>query len=92
MLPDHQVETAFERGWHVLPDRELLDIAEIEGFDVLVTTDQNLRYQQAWAGRRLSVLVLMTTDWRTIRSQSHLVAEAILLAAAGSYLELRFPR
>jgi hypothetical protein len=37
-------------------------------------------------------LVLMTTDWRTIRSQSHLVAEAILLAAAGSYLELRFPR
>jgi hypothetical protein len=92
MLPDHQVETAFDRGWHVLPDGELLDIAESQGFHVLVTTDQNLRYQQAWAGRRLSVLVLMTTDWRSIRSQANLVAEALLLATAGSYLELRFPR
>jgi len=90
MLLDHQVETAFERGWHVLQDGELLDVAEIEGFDVLVTTDQNLRYQQALAGRNLFVIVLMTTDWRAIRPQAHLVAEALLLRTAGSYVELRY--
>jgi len=89
MLLDHQVETAFERGWHVLQDGEL-DVAEIEGFDVLVTTDQNLRYQQALAGRNLFVIVLMTTNWRAIRPQAHLIVEALLLRTAGSDFELRY--
>jgi len=45
-LPKHEVATAFERGWAALQNGELLSAAEAEGFEVLVTTDQNLRYQQ----------------------------------------------
>ena len=44
-LTSHVVDTAFERGWATLHNGELLDVAEQEGYDLLMTTDQNLRYQ-----------------------------------------------
>ena len=44
-LSDHRVETAFERGWSKLRNSALLDRAEAEGFELLVTTDQSLRHQ-----------------------------------------------
>jgi hypothetical protein len=44
-LTDHQISTAFEKGWSNLKNGELLEKAEQEGFEVLITTDQNLRYQ-----------------------------------------------
>jgi hypothetical protein len=53
-LRDHVVETAYERGWHLLGNGELIEAAEAAAFDVLVTTDQNLRRQQNLAGRNIS--------------------------------------
>lgn len=50
-LKEHAVTAAYELGWSELDNGELLAAAEAE-FDVLVTTDQNLRYQQRLAGRR----------------------------------------
>ena len=70
---------------------ELLLAAESEGFQALVTTDQNLRYQQNLGDRRLAVLVLKTTDWRAIRSHVDYVATAINQLKAGGYRELPFP-
>jgi hypothetical protein len=64
----HIVSTAFEQGWSTLTNGELLDHAE-KGFDVLITTDQNLEHQQNLANRQISILVLPTTSW--IRLQSH---------------------
>jgi len=61
-LKGHAVATAYELGWAELDNGELLAAAESE-FDVLVTTDQNLRYQQKLAGRRLAILILPTTNW-----------------------------
>lgn len=66
-LAEHRVDTAFERGWSQLRNSALLDRAEAEGYELLVTTDQNLRYQQDLANRRLGVLVLMSTAWPRIR-------------------------
>ena len=60
-LVDHDVVTAFELGWSRLGNGELLEAAERQ-FDVLVTTDRNLRYQQSVTGRSLSILVLPTTS------------------------------
>jgi hypothetical protein len=59
-LSAHQVSTALEMGWEKLNNGELLRVAEAH-FDVLITTDQNLRYQQNLAGRHLAILVLPTT-------------------------------
>ena len=61
-LADHVVDTAFERGWSDLHNGELLDRAESEGYQLLITTDQNLPYQQNLAARRLAVLILMSTS------------------------------
>jgi hypothetical protein len=61
-LLNHIVETAYEKGWSTLKNGDLLSQAEAEGLDALITTDQNLRYQQKLSGRRISVVVLMTTS------------------------------
>ena len=76
-LPRHTVETAHERGWSDLKNGELLARAEAEGFDALVTTDQNLRYQQNLSGRRLGVVVLMTANWPLIREHVNLVVHVV---------------
>jgi predicted nuclease of predicted toxin-antitoxin system len=90
-LSHHTVETAYERGWHDLKNGEMLARAEAEGFDTLVTTDQNLRYQQNLVGRRIGMLVLMTTSRPRIRGDVTLVAQAIDNLHAGGYEEIAFP-
>ncbi len=87
-LPDHRVETAYERGWSNLRNSALLDRAEAEGFELLVTTDQSLRHQQNLTGRRLSVLVLMSTSWPRIEARADRIVAAIERIAPGEYVEV----
>jgi hypothetical protein len=56
-------------GGPIFDNGSLLDAAEAE-FDVLITTDQNLRYQQNLPKRKLSTLVLSTTSWPKIEAQA----------------------
>jgi hypothetical protein len=90
-LQNHEIVTAFERGWHALKNGELLSAAETEGFSAIITTDKNLRYQQNLADRRLSIVVLMTTDWRLIRQHTDYVAKTLATLTPGVYVELPFP-
>jgi len=90
-LPNHVVETAYERGWSNLKNGDLLSEAEAEGFDALITTDQNLRYQQDLSGWRISVVVLMTTNWPRIKNHADLVVQVIDNLQPGSYEEISFP-
>ena len=86
-----EVLTAYERGWQMLSNGNLLSAAEADGFDVLITTDQNLRYQQNLAGRHLAIIVLSTTNWRRIKLHIQLVAEALARAAPGAFIEVSIP-
>ncbi len=90
-LPHHLVETAYEKGWSNLKNGDLLTRAEAEGFAVLITTDQNLRYQQNLSSRKISVVVLMTTNWLCIKNHTALVVQALDNAHPGSYTEILFP-
>lgn len=90
-LSAHQVTTIFELGWNNLKNGELLQKAEESGFSVLVTTDQNLRYQQNLTGRKIAVIVLTTTSWPRIERATTNVAKAVDSAAPGSYLEVSIP-
>lgn len=90
-LPGHTIETAHERGWGDLSNGDLLARAETEEFDALVTTDQNLRYQQNLAARKISVVVLMTTSWPRIREHVDRVVRAADDLRPGSYEEVAFP-
>ena len=86
-LPGHQVETAFELGWSRLTNGELLAAAEGR-FDVLVTTDRNLRHQQSLSRRKLAVLVLPTTSWPRLRAHVTNVVSALASVKPGEYLDL----
>ncbi len=86
----HAVATVFEKGWSTLQNGELLSTAEYEGFDVLVTTDQNLRYQQNLENRQIAVVVLMTTSWPRIERAVNRVVAALNSAKPGGYLEVEF--
>jgi len=88
-LRGHAVATAYELGWSDLANGNLLHQAEAE-FDLLITTDQNLRYQQNLAGRRLAILVLPTTSWPEISRHETEVLAAVNTIQAGEYLELRW--
>lgn len=90
-LADHEIKTAYECGWQTLSNGRLLSAAEADGFEVLITTDRNLRYQQNLTGRRLAIVVLSTTDWRRIRLHIQLVSEALDAAAPGAFIEVSIP-
>jgi hypothetical protein len=86
-LAGHMVETAFEKGWSTLENGQLLKRVEAE-FDVLVTTDQSLRYQRDLGASRLAVLVLKTTSWPRIQREVSRVVDALASLKAGEYREL----
>ena len=90
-LPNHAVETAYEKGWSNLKNGDLLTHAESNGFDALITTDQNLPYQQNLTGRKISVVILLTTSWPRIKNHIASVAQAIDNLQPGSYEEISFP-
>lgn len=66
-LVGHTVEEARARGWDTFKNGELLAAAETAGFDVFVTTDRNLRFQQNLTGRKIAVIVLSKGRWKLIK-------------------------
>ena len=90
-LTQHEVSTAYERGWSNLTNGELLDTAEQEGFTVLVTTDLSLKHQQNLSARRIAIVVLTSTSWPRIQGAIGTVVRAIDAATERSYLEVEIP-
>ena len=86
-LPGHSVETAYEMGWSALRNGELLAKAEA-AFDLLITTDRNLRHQQNLAERRIAILVLPTTSWPRLQKITPGIAAAIDAMKPGQYVEV----
>jgi len=89
-LAPHTVVTVFENGWSNMQNGELLDAAESAGFEGLVTTDQNLKYQQNLSNRRIAILVLTTTNWTVIERNADRVTDAVESLKPGDYIELAF--
>jgi hypothetical protein len=85
----HEISTAYEMGWAKLSNGDLLAVAE-KSFDVFITTDQNLRYQQNLDGRRLAILVLPTTSWPEIQKHTDKIANAINALKPEDFIELNF--
>jgi hypothetical protein len=90
-LKGHVVVEAIERGWDRLLNGELISIAEAEGFDILLTTDKNIRYQQNLKDRRIAFVVLGNQQWPVLRRYSEEVLAAVNTATPGSYTEVDTP-
>ena len=87
-LAGHVVDTAFERGWSNLRNSALLDQAERDGYQLLVTTDQNLRHQQNLADRRLAIIVLLAASWPRIRQRVDDIRAVVEQIGPGQYMEV----
>ncbi len=92
ILASHDVRRAAQMGWAGLSNSNLLDAAENAGFEVLVTCDQNLVFQQNLAGRNIAVVVLSTNRWAAIRAQPQSVQRAVANASPGTFTLARFGR
>jgi hypothetical protein len=77
---------ADELGWQGLENGALLDAAEHEGFDVLVTCDQNIRYQQNFTNKRLAAVILSTNHWPSLRLVAARIATTINFVQTGQVL------
>lgn len=78
-------------GWSTLENGSLLSVAEEHGFDVFITADKNLKYQQNLVGRSLSVIVLSTTSWPRIKKSDELVIRAVEEIIHGGFVEIEIP-
>jgi hypothetical protein len=87
-LTGHSVETCFDRGWSQLQNGALLAAAEAAGFDMLVTTDQSLKHQQNLAGRKIAIVVLLSTSWPQMQPSLTRISQAISAAGPGDYVEI----
>ena len=87
-LVTHRVDTTFERGWSTLSNGKLLEVAEQEGYALLMTTDQNMRYQQHLANRQLAIIVLLSTSWPRIQRRIEAIQAAVERVVAGGYEEI----
>lgn len=92
LLPGFEVQTAAEAGWAGLTNGDLIAAAEQAGFEVMVTCDQNIRYQQNMTGRRLALVILTTNHWDTIRDNGAGVRPTVEAAAEATYITIEFPR
>jgi hypothetical protein len=88
LIDHHAVMEARARGWEELENGDLLNVAEAAGFEVLVTTDKNLSYQQNLAGRRIAIVVLGKGRWGLIKPHVAKIVAAVNAATPGSLAEV----
>jgi hypothetical protein len=90
-LAGHTVTRAKDRGWDTLSNGDLLAEAERVGFDVFLTADKNIQYQQNLAGRRIAVVMLSTPQWPLVRLHTAKIVATVNAATPGSYAEVQIP-
>src|SRR5687768_13319185 len=88
-LIGHEITTAFRAGWSEMANGDLIAAADAAGFEVMVTTDQNLKYQQNLQARRIAVVVLLSARWPDIEKRAEQIAHTITSALPGDYIEIR---
>jgi hypothetical protein len=90
-LAGHTVHTAAEEGWDRLRNGDLLNAAEEAGYDLLLTTDRNMQYQQNIEGRKIAVVILSRQQWPQLRPHVQLVVDAVKTVRQGSFAEVEIP-
>ena len=89
-LTGHECSTAQQRGWGGSKNGDLLRLAEKE-FNLFITSDQNIRYQQNMAGRQIAILELSTNDWRRIQAAAELIQSTIAKIQPREFCRLEIP-
>ena len=84
-LGGHEIVTASYMGWGELKNGDLLRAAEETSFDVFVTGDRSLVYEQNITGRPLAIVALSTNNWPIVKNHIPQIVAAIDSAIPGSF-------
>ena len=87
LLKGHTCSNPVQEGWRGIQNGELLKLTEAK-FDLFLTCDQGIRYQQNLKGRKIAILQLSTNDWILLEKRSSEILTALASIQAGQYLEL----
>ena len=90
-LKGHIVKKTKDLGWETLSNGELLRAAEEAAFEIFLTTDKNIRYQQNLADRVIAIVVLGNSRWPVVQLYVDRVVATITVAKAGTYTEVEIP-
>ena len=90
-ITDHTVDTAAERGWSLLQNGSLLSMAEADGYDLLITTDHDMSYQQNLSRRQIALLLILDNSWPRIQPHVDAVIAAILQTRPGQLTIIPIP-
>jgi hypothetical protein len=90
-LTGHTVVDAKGQGWDTFENGDLLTAAEAAGFDVLITTDKNMRYQQSLTSRTIAIVVLGNAQWPVLRLHVAHVVAAVNAATPGAFTDVDIP-
>ncbi len=91
LLTGHEFTTALEKGWGSFTNGRLLTLAEPE-FDLFLTCDRNVEYQQNLRGRKIAVLLLSTNHWPTLKGQVVVVQTALDKLKLGEFVQVEIPK
>lgn len=90
-LTGHEVTFARGIGWHELENGELIQKAEEAGYEVLLSTDKNIQYQQNLTGRRIALVILSNQQWPVVKMHLDRIVAAVNAATPGSFAEVDIP-
>jgi hypothetical protein len=90
LLSGHTFATAQQQGWGGFKNGKLLEVAELE-FDSFLTSDRNLEYQQNLKGRKISILLLSTNHWPTLKRHTALVQTALDKLQPNEFVQVEIP-
>jgi hypothetical protein len=88
-LRGHEVKFGVDLGWKGLENGKLLDAAEESGFDLMITCDQNIPYQQNFTGRKIAVVVLSSNRWPLIRPAAARIATLVDFVQCGQVTRIQ---
>jgi hypothetical protein len=87
-LKAHEVTRSIELKWDTLKNGDLLRVAQDASFEVLVTCDRNLAYQQNLKHRKLAIVVLPAGTWPQLKDSVAEIVRAIGESWPGGFTEL----
>lgn len=90
-LPEHSVDTAVENGWDELVNSALLDRAENNAYDVMITGDKSMPDQQNLATRHLGFIILPTNNWNYVRYVVNAIRVELATIRPGDVVYIPWP-
>ena len=91
LIQGHTVVTVAYQGWSGMKNGALLTAAEQAGFELFITADQEISYQQNLTGRKLAIVMLSTNNWAYVKAGVAHILAAIEGIKSGSYTEVEIP-